>query len=529
MNGNKRQVDIGEYQEGEDRYVRFINDVLGVRLSETQERIIRAVTNNQRVLVVSGNGVGKSYAVANLILAFVLTNLDSTVLGTSGSYSQFRDTMWRPLRKTFKSAKRDVILPGNLRRGNPPRLEIDDDWYAKAVSPRDPGDLEGRHDDDVLIVIEEADKRYITNQHFDSANSSVTDSNDRVIAVANPPKDEGNVVYDKMRSERWHVIQFSTFESHNALVDIGEESERIPGLTDLVTIADDWESWNGEPWPGTPEDWPGMAEITRKITSGEMSREKAVHVLTPGFEEAQYAHSERDDLDERWYRRRAGVIPPASAGAYRPFTIADVEEAYTQRQAGGNAELSAPDGVGLDVARAGGDWNALAAVFEHELVILDRWQGVDHNSNETLVRNHTGGWETRPEFAVDAQGEGSGLADRISTFYPESTRFSAGSKPHEEKRFYDKWAEGLYHIGRFFEEGGVLSNDRLREELLAAGRCIEFEEKYYASRNGEVLKATSKDEVKDQLGRSPDLLDAAVMAVWSARAESPNTTQRLVW
>jgi hypothetical protein len=518
-----------DFSTGEDRYIRFIDEVLDTRLSGTQERIISAVTNNQRTLVVSGNGVGKSYAVANLILAFVLTNLDSTVLGTSGSYSQFRDTMWRPLRKTFRNAKKNAVLPGQLRRGNPPRLEIDDDWYAKAVSPRDPGDLEGRHDDHVLIVIEEADKRYITTEHFDSANSSVTDENDRVIAIANPPRDEGNVVYEKMRSERWHVIQFSTFESHNVLVDIGEKSDRIPGLTDLVTIASDYESWNGEPWPETPKDWPGMAEVERRITAGEIPREKAVHVLTPGVEKAEYAHVERDDLDERWYRRRAGVIPPESAGAYRPFTIADVEESYVQRVPGGDTDNIAPDGLGLDVARAGGDWNALAGVFDGEIVVLDRWQGVDHNRNETLVRAHTDGLNITPDFAVDAQGEGSGLADRIRTFYPETVRFSAGSKPLVESQYYDKWAEGLFHLGRFFDEGGIFTNERLREELLAAGRCVEFEEKYYSSRDGEVLKATSKDSIRSQLGRSPDLLDAAYMAVWAAKAESKTGRTRLVW
>jgi len=526
MNADKKRFNPSDYSDGEDKYIRFIEDVLGITLAETQKRIIRALTTKQRVLVVSANGVGKSYSVGALILAFLLTNLDSTVLGTSGSYSQFRDTMWRPLTKMFKRARRKAVLPGQIRRGNPPRLEVDDDWYAKAVSPRDPGDLEGRHDDHVLVVVEEADKRFITEEHFDSANSSVTDSNDRMIAVANPPKDESNVVYDKMRSDRWYVVQFSSFESHNVKADMGMVDERLPGLVDLVTVADDWESWNDEPWPGTPDDWPGMAEMSRRITSGEIPRDEVIKYLKPGFEKARFAHAERDDLDQRWYRRRAGVIPPSTAGAYRPFTTADVENAHVSEWPDNRGRLG---GVGMDVARAGGDWNVLIAVYGYQLAVIDRWKGVDHNQNERLIRGYANGWSGKPEFAVDAQGEGSGLADRISTFYPELVRFSAGSKPRNKDKFYDKWAESLYHFGRWLDEGGVYKNNRLNEELLAASRVVEFDERYYASREGTVLKATKKDKIKDVLGRSPDVLDAALQAVWTKKAERPSTVQRLVW
>lgn len=522
------------YTSGDDRYIRFAEDFLGLRVSEQQKEILRAVARNQYVLVVGANGFGKSYIIAALCDAFIATNPDSVGLGTSGSYSQFVDTMWNPMKSLGKRLRDEHGLPIGIYDGNQPKLELDDEWFFKVVSPRDPGDLEGRHAADVLIVIEEADKAYITEEHFDSAGSSVTDMNDRMIAVANPPEDESNVVYELMQDEsRWEVKQFSSFQAHNVQIDLGNiDDEPIPGIVDLITIADDWEAWNGEPWPGAEKQWdsgeyPGVSELKDSVQNGKMDRLELVEVLRPGAIKAQYAHKERDDLDKRWYRRRAGVQPPDSAMVFRPFDVQDVEEAFER-----SAEISTitPQGVGIDVARKGGDHNVLAAKHSDVIRIHDRWQGVDHNVNESKVRSQLEDWPA-VIVTIDAQGEGSGLADRVNSFHKEVIRFNAGQEAANEKEFYDRWTEGLYKLGQFLRDGGTFNSRRLREELLAAAREVEIEEKYYKTREETVFKASSKEDVKEHLGRSPDLLDAAYMAVWAA-SDAPaheQGEQRLTW
>lgn len=529
-------ADPTQYASGSDRYVNFAEDFLGKKLADTQKRILRAVAQNRRVLIISGNGVGKSYAVAMLADAFVYTNPDSTSLGTSGSYSQFIDTMWRPMSSMAKQLKEDHGLPGQIYEGNQPQIQIDDEWYFKVVSPRDPGDLEGRHASDCLVIIEEADKAYITDDHFDSAGSTITDASDRMVAVANPPKDESNTVYDKKESDRWEVIQFSSFESHNVKVDTGElDEERIPALVDLPTIAEDWEAWNNTPWPKAEEtfednfdrDYPGVSTLNDWLDNGKIDRQTLLDALIPGVEDAKYAHERRDDLDTRWYRRRAGVIPPENASKYKPFSVGDIEQAYEKDP---DLITQAPQGLALDVARQGGDFNVLGGKHGDIIKVHERWNGVDHNTNERMVRNYVEGW---PDvyFPVDAQGEGSGLADRIKNFAPDVIRFNAGETAAKDDEFYDRWTEGLYQLGQFLRDGGRIQDRRLREELLAAARTVEFEEKYYQSRDAEVIKATPKEDVKAQLGRSPDMLDMALMCVWAA-SDAPTAeqkTQKLVW
>lgn len=517
------------YTSGDDRYVRFGEDFLNRRIAEAQRTILEAVVNHQRVIIVSGNGPGKSYAVAMLKLGFLFTNPDSIVLGTSGSYSQYVDTMWKPMETMFKRAKEQYGLPGKAIGGQQPQLKIDTEWYAKVVSPRDPGELEGRHGPDVLVVIEEADKRFITEEHFDSGGSSVTDMNDRMVAVANPPEDESNIVYEKMQSDRWHVIQFDSFESHNAQIDMGDlADEKIPGLVDLITIADDWEAWNGVSWPlvedNYPGEYPGIEVLKQEVEDGELEEEQLVEWLRPGAEIARYAHEERTDLDTRWYRRRAGVIPPDSATVHRPFTVADVQDAFNRLDA---PPGHVPKGIGIDVARKGGDFNVVVEVIGPFIHVKDRWQGLDHVENEQRIKDMAQDWRGVP-LAIDANAEGSGLADNVLSWHDPGIRFDAGSKPADESAFYCKWDEGLYEMGKFLRDEGALTNRFLREELMMAARTVRYEEKYYSSRDTEVFKATPKDKVKEAVGRSPDVLDAAYMAVWAARGNAERR-ERLVW
>lgn len=534
MSATAPNKDPSNYTEGEDRYVRFAEDFLGMKVSEQQKKILRAVATNSHVLVVGANGFGKSYIIAALCDSFIATNPDSVGLGTSGSYSQFVDTMWNPMKSMAKQLRDEHGLPVSVYDGNQPKLEFDDQWFFKVVSPRDPGDLEGRHASDVLVVIEEADKQYITEEHFDSAGSSVTDMNDRMIAVANPPEDESNIVYELMQNDsRWETLQFSSFDAHNVQLDLGNiDDERIPGIVDLITIADDWEAWNDEPWPKAEEQWPdddypGVSELKDRVQDGILQREELVSILEPGATKAEFAHKERDDLDKRWYRRRAGVQPPDSATVFRPFTVQDVEEAY-EREA--DVSTITPQGIGLDVARKGGDNNVLCAKHSDVVRVHDRWKGVDHNTNEKKVKAQISGW-AGVDMAIDAQGEGSGLADRVSTFHDEVIRFNAGQEAAENTEYYDRWTEGLYKLGQFLRDGGTFKSRRLREELLAAAREVEIEEKYYSSREDTVFKASPKDDVKEHLGRSPDLLDSAYMAVWAASgaAEHDKERQRLTW
>ncbi|MFA9516760.1 hypothetical protein ACERIT_06030 [Halopenitus sp. H-Gu1] len=544
------------YTSGVDRYLRFAEDHLGLDLADTQKRLLRATAKHRHVLIQSGNGVGKSFGVAALNLAFLYSNINSENQTTSGSYSQLEDTMWRPMKSIWKQ----TTLPGRTIDSNPYRLDIDDSWYWKAVSPKYPDDLEGRHAGEMLMVIEEADKPSIEEDHFKSAESNITDANDRMVAICNPPRGEDNIVYEKRQSSKWHVIQFSSFESHNVLIDAGELNEEpIPGLVDLPKIAEDWEDWNNEPWPGAQAYWdgdyPGVGILLDEIEAGDLKREELIEALRPGFNDARRMSAPRldedgeptfeqnpdlrpnpdfrGDLNEEWYRRRAGIIPPDGAESYRPFYVDEVQICLEENESPARSERDELLGVAVDVARKGGDSTVVSILYENAAV-MHSWKDTDHNENYSRVRDIVDELEYVPLIAVDAVGEGSGLADDLVEAYGLKTvaRFKAGTAPAEDQigdgdgaeEYYDKWTEGLVVLGQYLPDIAPVGDSEdvanLREELYAAARTVELEER--RRRSGDLVKASPKEEIKERLGRSPDRLDAMMMAAWAAEGCAPD-------
>jgi len=474
---------------GSDRYSRFVHNLLNVRRTEVLDTILEAFEENQHVIAMAANGVGKSFSAINAALGGTFCNPNTTTNITSGSYGQLDDTIWKPM----KGLHRNSPLPGRtLDNTRELRTELHEEWYAKCLSPKHPGDLEGRHNDRMLYVIEEADKPGVSHEHIDSALSTLTDKDDRILVICNPPEDETNVVHDLWESDRWHNLNFASWDSHDCKVDLGEiDGPKIGGLADLSKLKADWGEFNNEDWPGI---------------------EQAKKWSTPEHEDF------RRDLDSRWYRRRAGIMPPQGSEKWRPFSVSDVEAAW-------NRELDSPDmpqTAAVDVARSGDD---TVISSKHESVIKTPYarQGYNHVQQKEDILDTLHRLDG-PETAVDAVGEGSGLADELNEVF-NITRYSNGAKPRQESEYYNCWAEALDMFGKFLESGSIASK-QLYEQAAVAARVIEFTEKDLTSRGGGVIKANSKEKIKSELGHSPDYLDAALMANWIDMAQTKTVQYR---
>lgn len=503
--------------EGAQGYIEWINDYLNVSLTEPQREILKTIHRNQKTLIVAGNGFGKSFTLACFSLAYLFVNYPTSVLATSGTYAKLRRTYCRPV----EDLHNNWGLPGRYLRSNPPRIVIDGypQIFWEASSPGDAGELEGVHNKYTLGIVEEADKDAVNDEIFDSLESILTDANDKLIAVANPPRDETNIVYDLMDADDWELLQYSSFQSHNVMVELEHddpyvrdedgnlvweeqidypklkdevEAEMIPELVRLSQIKQDWEAYNGLAWPGVKE----------AMNSGD-----------------------REDLDVRWYRRRLGVISPQTADVVRPFTVEDVESAF---KADPEFTTAQPKGLGWDVVRGGGtsgDQNAVAGVWGRDLRILDWWRGEDHIENEEKMREMLdSNWDA--PIAIDSVGVGSESSDRVKMFYPNVVRFNASENANDPEKYANQWTEGLCLLGEYLRDGGSFRSARLREELLTAARVVQLNERYNSKTNTTRFKATSKAQIKSRLGRSPDLLDAMYMAV--LMAETSGSSRRSI-
>jgi hypothetical protein len=521
---------------GPDRYARFIEEILELERTFPQDRILRALDEHKQVVVVAANGLGKSYIAAAGGVAALHCNPDTIVNVTAGTSTTLKTNIWKPARSIYRESILPDVLGGRTMDGDREiRTGLDEKWFLECVSPAYPDDLEGPHNDHVIFIVEEADKPGVTAEHIESVRSTATDDNDRALVIANPPRDENNIVYDLMESDQWHTLRFATWDSHNVRVDRAlEDREKIGGIADTSKLVDDWHEYHGEDWPGL--------ERAIEISSPYLTPDSAPTVDprradTDADGDPVENDAFRTDLDERWYRRRAGIMPPGDSRTHRPVHVADVNAAY-DRQLGQVRET--PSSVGIDVARSS-DLTVMAGVHGQEIRIHYAEQGTDHEAQKREIEQGAdstpalGEWPN-PRVAVD-KGYAPGFFDYLNDRVPNVEPFQNGTLPIEPTRFKDKWTEALFHFGQFLREGGSIADDTLRTQAVVAAREIEFSERTLMSRgeNGaEVLEATSKDAVKGALDAgSPDYLDAALMAVWAERTDEQTdgraTTATISW
>lgn len=476
-------------EAGEERFINFAEMMLEVQLTQVQEEILRKVHNNKRLVVVSGNGVGKTFIIAVLEVAFLYSHRDASVMHTSRSNSQIRNTTYREVRDFVDILTDDYGLPGEAKK-MPMEVDFEDSATRgyEAVSPSNPEGLEGRHNDNFLMVVDEADKPEIDGGVIDAANSTLTDDNDRMVVVGNPPRTKSNTLYELMESEHWETVQFSSFDSDNVRIQAGEmDGELISGPVRLEEIKRHWEKLHDEPWPG--------------------------------YEEAKNS-GDREDLAESWYRRRLGQIPPNNALEKRPFYSSDVDEATDNWDDEYSQESLSPaeyDAIGVDVAGRGGDSSVAVGLTDERVDILGEWNCDTETENENMIRGAISGADETP-IVFDTGGLGGPVADSFRKEGFNVVRFDSSKHAENDEMYYNQRAEAYGEFGNWMAEGGAVKPQTdLARELYGISESMTFDEK--SLRSGTTWIATSKDELKktDNLGKSPDFADSVVMAAWGKR------------
>ncbi|WP_455448299.1 hypothetical protein [Natrinema thermotolerans] len=512
---------------GPDRYARFIEDLLGLERTFVQDQILAALHEHDQVVVSAANGVGKSYIAAAGGVAALHCNPDTIVNVTAGTSGTLKTNIWKPARSLYRDSPLPAMFGGRTMDGDREiRTGLDDEWFFECVSPRYPDDLQGPHNDHVIYIVEEADKPGVTADHIEAVRSTGTDADDRILVISNPPEDSGNVVHRLIENDEWHHLQFPTWDCHNVRLDRDlEEGEEIGGLATTYKLEKDWREYHDEEWPGLEQairwsdPWLGAEPEERSAVLPEDLN--------------QLPNDEfREDLHSLWYRRRCGIVPPGGASVLRPIEPGDVRAAYDRQPA---RVRETPQAVGIDVARTT-DKTVMIGLHDLELRVHYAEQGDNHEQQKPDVVDGTAStpglseWPS-PDTAVD-KGYAPGFHDYVNDRCPNVVGFQNGTKPVEGTRWKDKWAEALHHLGEFLEEGGSIASQQLRKEALAAARAIQYEERTLDSRgkNGaEVYQATSKDAIKEELGHSPDYLDAALMALWVDRVDFEDEKPDPVW
>lgn len=231
--------------------------------------------------------------------------------------------------------------------------------------------------------------------------------------------------------------------------------------------------------------------ITRQIDSRAVSRTNKAQLQA-------WIDDYGDDSDFVKVRVK-GEFPSADVNAL--LSPDDVEAAmsrsYTARDIEGRAKI-----IGVDVARQGGDDSVIARRQGLVVYPLKVMHIPDTQMVATQIALAHEQWQGSDAVHVDTTGGmGAGVVDAYRCLHRDCTEVYFSGKP-SDSRYFNKRSEMWIEMARWIKKGGSLPRDNdLRDELCAASYSYQ----------GDKFRLCDKDEIKEEIGHSPDRADAVAL------------------
>jgi hypothetical protein len=313
---------------------------------------------------------------------------------------------------------------------------------------------------------------------------------DRVLLLGNPLSPEG-AFYAASKSAAWNAIAIPASKHPNLL----EGRTVIPG--------------------GPSASWVENIALTYGRDS-DVFKSRVLGEFPTGGADSQLFRVEWVDLSMQLHAMQSKQAWRATS--WRDSTGGTLADVYRR---------SSPQ-AGFDPARMGSDLSALCVRRGPACVHLATWGGVSlmETTGRLLLELRPFAHEAGPaSVTVDAPGLGAGVYDRLSELWMEGTirstvssvrDFYGSRKSTRPSRWANARAEAYWklrerlrllhdsqEVPSWREVAFLPSDTRLREELLAV--------RFVTQSDGSIA-IEKKDELRSRLGRSPDLLDSAVLS-----------------
>lgn len=435
----------------------FAERVLGLTPWSRATEVLRSIQHRRRTAVKAGRKVTKSSALVAAATWWAYRG--GKVLMTSSSYAQIEDVLWAELRRVIRLSGLRVKIPLAPETGV--RFPSGGSITGRSVAQRE--NMQGYSGHDALYVIDEASG--IERAIFEAIEGNVAGGG-TIVMAGNPTRLVGPF-YDAFhgQAKAWHTITISSRESPNVT---GEAN--IPGLA-------------------TP-DWIALMEATH----GPDSEFVAVHV--------------------------DGRFPTSASTAVIALDL--VLAAVDRHAANPTPDRPARLSFGIDVARTGEDATVVYPVRGHRALTPHARHGLDSYGVAAFVlevaratmtsaeRSAVARGAEPPHANIDVIGIGAGAYDVLARtagglldVRPVNVAESA-TDPTCRLLRDQLW----FGVRDWLRDGGELpDHEATREELIAPTFSFDPRGRY---------RVTSKDDLKETLGRSPDHADALGLAVYRA-------------
>lgn len=446
----------------------------GLILWSKQKEILRSVAKNKRTAVKSCHSIGKTFISAVAAAWWVDTRFNSMVQSTAPTYEQVHGQLWEEIRKLHTS----VGLPGTVNEADQWKRPMMNEGTGRTKNilvgqGRKPADnnIHGFHGihrpDGVLTLLDEGCGLH--QSLFTGAEAITTATFDRQLTTGNPddPATEFGKIFFEL-GHMWNLITVSAFDTPNFTGEAAELREKYKD--DPVKLAYVEQMLSGLPQPDKIDE--------QKEMWGEDSPRYTSKVL------AEFPLVSEDSL----------------------FTPAEIATGLACKIEPDESDFKV---LGVDPARFGGDEAALVLNANGRIEIVATFKTMDLMELAARVHKHALDLGV-DQVRVDSVGLGGGVQDRLVQLNIAAGRpyavieMVAGSTPpdrslHRNARAY--WYDSMKHRVR---SGNLDIPDN--KELLN-----EMSRVRYSYPNG-IMQIEGKEEMRKRGVKSPNILDAAVMA-----------------
>ena len=428
----------------------FAEAYLGVQLWSKQEEVLNALSENRRVAVKAGNGLGKGFTAAVAVLWFLSCHAPAIVLTTAPTARQVRHVLWREIGRLHgNSAQR---LGGNMFST---RLEVAHDRFALGLSTDEADQFQGFHSPNMLVVVDEAEG--VSEGIYEAIDAVMTGSNCKLLLIGNPTSDSGafrRAFYEDRRM--FHTITISALESPN----VEQQRAVIPGLTTAEWVAERASQW------------------------GEESPMYQARVL------GRFCDHPQESL-----------IP-----------LSKIEQAIAHHAKGRDSKGLAEEGeekeaatvLAVDVARFGADQSVLLVANSDTVLEIKAYRGLDTMELTGRIVEAHRRWKPQ-RIVVDEIGIGAGVVDRLKELDLPVTGINVGRPARQRRLFANLRAEGYWGLYELFNQEAIaIPNDPELAGQLSSLRPGQ-------NSRGQLF-IERKDEMRARGLPSPDKADALMLA-----------------
>lgn len=444
----------------------------GERLTDYQREIMGEIVRRKRVSVRGPHGLGKSAALALIILWFANTRdaagRDWKVPTTASAWRQLTQYLWPEIHKWADRIMWDRL--GRERYREPSELQVTNlklrHGSAFAVASNKPALIEGAHADSILYVFDES--KAIPAGTFEAAEGAFSGAGaERADGTPTPTEA--------------FALAFSTpGEPNGTFYDIHRHA------------------------PGTEDWWTRHVTLDETVAAGRVSRSWAEQRGRQwGEGSAVYANRVRGEFHSS---DEDGVIPLA--------WVEIAQERWREWNDAGRPDRGPLIAVGVDVARSGMDKTTFARRYAWTIPEVEYHALGDTMETTNLVSAILNA-RREATAIVDVIGIGAGVFDRLREleYRTEAFNASAGTTRVDasgEFGFTNCRSAAWWNLRELLNPLSGIPIALPDDDLLVGDLTAP---KWRVMAGGRI-QVEAKDDIRKRIGRSTDAGDAVVQACW---------------